>query len=122
MINVIGNFKEVHDASIFGRKIENNVDLREATEGSRKSGMKGTVYTVDREVEMTDEAFREFGKDFLKDQPWILKTDGGYNVKGEYRCIRVRNVDTGERLLVSSEGFDYPRYIGIEPDDEMEED
>jgi hypothetical protein len=27
-------------------------------------------------------------------------------------------VDTGERLLVSPEGFDYPRYIGIEPDDE----
>ena len=108
--------------ALFGRKIENIVELREATECSRKIGMKGTVYTVDREVEMTDEAFREFGKDFLKDQPWILKTDGGCNEKGEYRCIRVRNVDTGERLLVSSEGFDYPRYIGIEPDDEMEED
>ena len=108
--------------ALFGRKIENIVDLREATERSRKSGMKGTVYTVDREVEMTDEAFREFGKDFLKDQPWILKTDGGYNEKGEYRCIRVINVDTGERLLVSSEGFEYPRYIGIELADEMEED
>jgi len=71
---------------------------------------------------MTDEAFREFGKDFLKDQPWILKTDGGCNEKGEYRCIRVINVDTGERLLVSSEGFEYPRYIGIELADEMEED
>ena len=108
--------------ALFGRKIENIVELREATECSRKSGMKGTVYTVDREVEMTDDAFREFGNDFLKDQPWILKTDGGYNEKGEYRCIRVRNVDTGERLLISSEGFEYPRYIGIELDDEMEED
>ncbi len=107
--------------ALFGRKIENIVDLREATERSRKIGMKGMVYTVDREVKMTDEAFREFGKNFLKDQPWILKTDGGYNEKGEYRCIRVRNEDTGERLLVSSEGFEYPRYIGIEPDDEMEE-
>jgi len=104
--------------ALFGRKIENIVDLREATERSRKIGMKGTVYTVDREVEMTDDAFSEFAKDFLKDQPWILKTDGGYNDKGEYRCIRVRNMDTGERLLVSSEGFDYPRYIGIEPDDQ----
>ncbi len=108
--------------ALFGRKIENIVELREATERSRKSGMKGTVYTVDREVEMTDDAFREFGEDFLKDQPWILKTDGGYNEKGEYRCIRVINVDTGERLLVSSEGFEYPRYIGIELADEMEED
>jgi len=108
--------------ALFGRKIDNIVVLREATERSRKSGMKGTVYTVDREVEMTDEAFREFGKDFLKDQPWILKSDGGYNEKGEYRCIRVRNMDTGERLLVSSEGFDYPRYVAIELDDEISED
>lgn len=108
--------------ALFGRKIEDIVELREATERSRKIGMKGAVYTVDREVEMTDEAFREFGEDFLKDQPCILKTDGSYNDKGEYRCIRVRNVETGERLLVSSEGFDYPRYIGIEPDDEMDGD
>jgi hypothetical protein len=108
--------------ALFGRKIENVVELREVIERSRKSGMKGTVYTVDREVEMTDDAFREFGNDFLKDQPWILKTDGGYNDKGEDRCIRVINVDTGERLLISSEGFDYPRYIGVELDDEMEED
>ncbi|WP_313127281.1 hypothetical protein [Proteiniclasticum ruminis] len=103
--------------ALFGRKIENIVELREATERSRKLRMRGTVYTVDREVEMTDDAFREFGNDFLKDQPWILKTDGDYNEKGEYRCIRVINVDTGERLLVSSEGFEYLRYIGIEPDD-----
>lgn len=108
--------------ALFGRKIENLVDLREATERSKKSGVRGTVYTADREVEMTEAVFSEFGKDFLKDQPWILKTDGGYNEKGEYRCIRVKNVDTGERLLVSSEGFDYPRYIAIEPDDEKGED
>lgn len=58
--------------ALFGRKIENIVELREATERSRKSGIKGTVYTVDREVEMTDDAFREFGNDFLEDHPWIL--------------------------------------------------
>ena len=32
--------------ALFGRKIENIVELREATECSRKSGIKGTVYTV----------------------------------------------------------------------------
>jgi hypothetical protein len=108
--------------ALFGRKIENIVDLREATERSRKSDVRGTVYTVDRDVEMTDDEFREFGKDFLKDQPWILKSDGGYNEKGEYSCIRVRNVDSGESLLVSSEGFDYPRYIAIEFDNEISGD
>lgn len=108
--------------ALFGRKIENIEDLRECTERSRKSGVKGMVNTVDREMEMTDDAFREVGKDFMKDQPWILKSDGGDKEKGEYRSIRVRNVDTGERWLVSSEGFEYPRYIAIEPDDEMHGD
>jgi nitric oxide reductase activation protein len=46
--------------ALFERKIENIVDLREATVRSRKSGIKGTVYTVDREVEITNEVFREF--------------------------------------------------------------
>jgi hypothetical protein len=46
--------------ALFGRKIENIVELREATERSRKLGMRGTIYTVDREVEMTNEVFREF--------------------------------------------------------------
>ena len=50
--------------ALFGRKIENIVELREATERSRKSGIKGTVYKVIREVEMTDDAFRQFGKTF----------------------------------------------------------
>ena len=71
--------------ALFVRKIENIVELREATERSKKSDIKGTVYTVNREVEMTDETFREFGKDFLKDQSWILKSDAGYNEKGEYK-------------------------------------
>ena len=34
--------------ALFARKIENIVDLRKATERSRKPGMKGTVYKVDR--------------------------------------------------------------------------
>lgn len=46
--------------ALFERKIENIVDLREATVCSKKSGMRGTIYTVDREVEMTNEVFREF--------------------------------------------------------------
>ncbi len=99
--------------ALFGRKIENIVDLREATERSRKSGMKGTVYTVDREVEMTDDEFSEFGKDFLQDQPWILKTDGGYNEKGEYRCIRVRNVDTGERCWSRQRALTIPGILRL---------
>jgi hypothetical protein len=41
--------------ALFGRKIENIVELREATECSRKSGMKGTVYTVDRAGTVTSE-------------------------------------------------------------------
>jgi hypothetical protein len=108
----------VHDASVIWKENREHRGIERSDRALKEVRYEGTVYTVDREVEMTDDAFREFGNDFLKDQPWVQKTDGGNNDKGEYRCIRVINVDTGERLLLSSEGFDYPRYIGIEPDDQ----
>ena len=112
----------MQDARIIWKKNREHCGLKRGHRALKKVRYERNGFTVDREVEMTGEAFRELCRDFLKDQLWILKSDGGYNEKDEYRCIRVRNVDTGERLLISSEGFDYPRYIGIEPDDEMEED
>ncbi len=69
---------------------------------------------VTKEVLLENEAFQEFASDFLEDQPWITKEDGGVNEKGEIRCIRVISKDSGEKILVNSEGYDYPRYTAIE--------
>ncbi|MGE6896479.1 hypothetical protein [Priestia flexa] len=100
--------------ALFGRKFTNFEELREATENAKKRGVRGSDYTVIREVELSDYEFQKFCKDFLEDQPWIEKTDGGSNEAGELRCIRVKNVETDERILVNTEAYEYPRYTAIE--------
>lgn len=100
--------------ALFGRKVLNLKELKEITKDAKKNGAKGTAYEVTKEIELNDEEFREFEKDFCKDQPWITKDDGGYNEKEEIRCIRVKNVKTKKCILVDSEGYTYPRYTAIE--------
>lgn len=100
--------------ALFGRKFTDIKELREATEDAKKRGVVGSDYSVIREEELSDHEFKKFCSDFLEDQPWIEKSDGGSNAAGELRCIRVRNVETGERILVNTEGYEYPRYTAIE--------
>lgn len=100
--------------ALFGRKVTDIKELREATENAKKRGVAGSNYTVIREVELSEYEFQKFCSNFLEDQPWIEKDDGGSNAAGELRCIRVKNVETGKRVLVNTEGYEYPRYTAIE--------
>ncbi len=100
--------------ALFGRKVYDLKELREITQKALKEGHKGQDYIVTKEVLLENEAFQEFASDFLEDQPWITKEDGGVNEKDEIRCIRVISKDSGEKILVNSEGYDYPRYTAIE--------
>lgn len=100
--------------ALFGRKMADIEELKDATRIAKKEGFTGSAYEVTKEVELSDLDFKEFTEDFLEDQPWIEKGDGGSNPSGEIRCIRVINQLTGERILVNSEGYDYPRYTAIE--------
>lgn len=100
--------------ALFGRKFYDIEELREATEAAKRKGVVGSDYTVIREVKLTDLEFEKFASDFLADQPWIEKDDGGHNEKGEIRCIRVINLETEEKILTNPEGFKYTRYTSIE--------
>jgi len=100
--------------ALFGRKISDIEELRKATVFSKNEGSTGSNYVVTREVELSDAEFKELTNDLLKDQPWITKEDGGPNEDGELRCIRVINLSTGEKLLINSEGYDFPRYVALE--------
>lgn len=98
----------------FGRKIPDLDSLATTTRRAKEENRSGSAYMVVREVKLSDLEFQQFAADFLEDQPWIGETDGGINQAGEIRCIRVRNAQTGERILVNSEGYKYPRYTAIE--------
>ena len=100
--------------ALFGRKFYSIKELKKATEEAKKDGVIGSDYKVIRDVELSDSEFKKFTSNFLEDQPWIKKSDGGVNEKGEMLCIRVINKDTGEKILTNPEGYDYPRYCAIE--------
>lgn len=102
--------------ALFARKVSNIEELKEITKEALRRGQQGQGYSVTNEILLDDKDFRTFADDFFEDQSWITKEDGGVNEKHEVRCIRVTNKDTGERVLVNSEGYDYPRYTAIEID------
>ncbi|WP_341474376.1 hypothetical protein [Heliorestis acidaminivorans] len=100
--------------ALFGRKFSNLRELREATEGALEVRQKGQSYKVTKEVVLQDEEFRAFASDFFADQDWISPESGGVTPQGEVRCIRVINAKTGTKVLVNSEGYEFPRYTALE--------
>jgi hypothetical protein len=100
--------------ALFARKVCDLAELKELTHQAIKEGKKGQPYTITREVILKDSDFRDFARDFLRDQSWITIEDGGINQNGEVRCIRVVNIDTGEKILLNNEGYSYGRYVGLE--------
>ncbi|MFX4263113.1 DUF6329 domain-containing protein [Pelotomaculum propionicicum] len=100
--------------AIFGRKMASLEELKEATAKAKNDGHTGKPYEVIKEIVLSDADFNKFANCLLEDQPWIEKADGGHNQNGEVKCIRVINLKTGERVLVNSEGYDYPRYTALE--------
>lgn len=105
--------------ALFGRKMNDIEELKDATFYAKKAGQRGSSYEVIKEIFLNSEEFQELARDFFKEQLWIKKSDGGSNEKGEIRCIRVTNTDTGERLLINNEGYNYCRYTAIEEADHV---
>lgn len=98
----------------FGRKICDFEELKDLTRDAWRDGIEGSDYVVTKGIELSDEEFKTFADDLLRDQTWIESEDGGPDENGALRCIRVTNQLTGEKILVDSEGYNYPRYTAIE--------
>ena len=100
--------------AIFVRKATSLEVVKEVTEELKEKGYLGVEYQVTRDVELSDEDFRKLTTDLLDDQEFIQKNEGGMNDEGEVLCIRVINKETGERILIDPQGYEYPRYTAIE--------
>ena len=100
--------------AIFVRKASDLEVVREVTEELKSKGYDGTAYRVTREVELSDEDFIKLTTDLLDDQDIIQKDEGGMNDEGEVLCIRVINKESGKRILIDPQGYEYPRYTAIE--------
>ena len=99
---------------IFVRKATSLEVVKQVTEELKEKGYEGAKYQVTREVELSDEDFRKLTSDLLEDQDLIQKDEGGMNDEGEVLCIRVINKESGERILIDPQGYEYPRYTAIE--------
>lgn len=100
--------------ALFSRKVKDLKELKELTKLAKKDGARGSEYTVVKEIEMNDSEVKAFADDFSKDQDWISKEDGGVDSENGLICIRVTNIETGEKVLVDSEGYTYSRYVALE--------
>lgn len=100
--------------ALFGRKLNDLEELKEATAHAKEASQRGSLYEVTKEISLGGDEFKAFAEDFFNEQPWIKKSDGGSNENGEIRCIRVINTETGERVLVNSEGYLWCRYTALE--------
>jgi len=100
--------------TIFVRKASDLEVVREVTEELKSKGHEGTEYRVTREVELSDKQYKKLTGDLLQDQSFIQKDEGGLNDKCEVLCIRVINKESGERILIDPQGYEYPRYTALE--------
>jgi hypothetical protein len=98
----------------FGRKLRDIHELMDATNSALSNGAQGTTYRITKQVDLSNMDYQAFVQDFFTDQLWIGQDDGGEDADGTSRCIRVRNLQTGESVLVNSEGYNYPRYTALE--------
>ncbi|MFR1708888.1 MAG: hypothetical protein ACLSV2_08305 [Clostridium sp.] len=91
--------------ALFGRKVSDLEELKDLTRQALNAGDKAKSYIVSKEIELDAKEFEKFIANFLEDQPWIGKED---------TCIRVRNKETAETVLVDPQGYEYPRYVSLE--------
>lgn len=106
--------KEDMMKAIFVRKASSLEVVKDVIEELKEKGYEGANYQVTREVELCNEDFRKLANDLLEDQAFIQKDEGGLNDEGEVLCIRVINKESGERILIDPQGYEYPRYTAIE--------
>ncbi len=99
--------------AIFVRKASDLEVVREVTEELKSKGHQGIGYRVTREVELSDKEYEKLANDLLQDQAFINE-DEGLNDVGEVLCIRLINKESGERILIDPQGYEYSRYTAIE--------
>ena len=99
---------------MFFRKLNTLEELKALTERAERAGKGRWPYVVSKEVFLKEDVFQALVSDFFAEQDWLTKEEGGIDKDGKVRCVRVVNVDNGERFLINNEGYSYARYTSLE--------
>ena len=82
----------------------------------RHSGEALDSYYVAEEIQMEENAFFELLENLLTDQDWCREFSRRLHpmVDGAVPAIRVSCQGSLTGLIIDPQGFDYPRYVGLE--------
>lgn len=67
---------------------------------------------VVKEKFLDDKEFKEVAENLREDRDWITKDDAGFEGDRE-KVILVENKKTREEFFIRTEGYAYPRYVGV---------
>lgn len=92
----------------FHRKMNNYEELRQYTSPYAELAK----YKVIKEVKLSREEFEQFKKDLIRTRSWL--TDLGTHTEEDgVPVVRVFTNSESTELLVDTQGYDYPRYVGL---------
>lgn len=98
--------------AIFYRKIRDLSTLKELTQRDITDfDEMAEGYRVGVVVSLRDAEFREFAEGFLEDRDWFLDEK---ECPENGLCFRVVNRDTGESVVVDTQGYGYARYVALD--------
>ena len=82
----------------------------------RHGGKALDSYYVAEEIQMEENAFFELLENLLTDQDWCREFSRRLHpmVDGAVPAIRVSCQGSLTGLIIDPQGFDYPRYVGLE--------
>ena len=80
-----------------------------------KEAKRRTPYVIEKTIELEKADFDRFSSDLFADQDFIKENiDRMYVDKnGVWHCILIKAIGGSNAILISSEGFDYPRYAAF---------
>jgi len=106
----------------FVRKPSNQFEVREATESllERHGGKHIDSYYIAMDIQLSENEFFDLLDDMTSDREWIREFSNWlYPVKdGAFPSIRVSCKGSLIVLIIDPQGFNYPRYVGFEIEEE----
>ena len=93
-----------------------DVRTRAAQIEERHGGASLDSYYVAEEIQLEENAFFELHEDLVSDRDWCREFSHRLHpiVDGAVPAIRVSCRGSLTVLIIDPQGFDYPRYVGLE--------
>lgn len=100
----------------FFRNIDNITELKEKNNKYIHENKKKSKYIIIKTIELEKEEYIEFAKKLHHNYHFLYDyiKDMMIDRNEVWRCIKVKNKDNEDSIIVQNDGYSYPRFVGIE--------